>query len=41
MYANIYKTAGRTYGKYIKKAQDEAAYWKQKFESWRYKIPTA
>ena len=41
VYAQIYKNAGRTYGKYIKKAQDDVDYWKKKYESWRWKIPKA
>ena len=40
-YARIYKIAGRTYGKAIKKAREDADYWKGLYDSWRIKIPKA
>ena len=40
-YARIYLIAGRTYGKEIKKAWEDADYWKAMYESWRQKIPKA
>ena len=41
LYARIYKIAGRTYGKAIKKAREDADYWKGLYDSWRIKIPKA